>query len=745
MSFTSGDKRAISEDKQPPWDVERRRLKREMEIKDDAIEDLTRDLRLSKDAEAKALKRFERALEYTREVEEKLDHLRSCFDDEREELMSKLKELKETLMKKDEELMNLKAEKDERIEELIRVNEDLRSSRDEIVYDLSSQIQMLLEMLNHKDWEASLCEFNDSAFVSRANYVKCSLVASKEAAKTTVVSEEELSGVNGVACNQKSQSPEYIQMSGSDDDEVSCHANASLCYRSDYKFSTSHKQKVPVIRECEDKLNRKMKTPGLEANDCENVTTSKKTDVLEYTSKCQQKLEKNVLECLADVAVDSEKDAEFCAEGVCAQHRNGLHSPGRRGYEKRCIGRAAARAEHLVDSDRNSDKKSGNELKHQDPGRLNTCRKLALNINMAKSHEKAVEQFMEKSSSVILERVRKILDDRPTDKVSHKRVKTMKTQPTLPTKERQQSLKVNTPHLVKEPTMCYKFITKCRPRRLVELINHLNPKQMEAVRQIGFGGLLHVKVTSMPQGILPWLISAFCDRSHMFTVSATKEFLLSKDDVHDFFGLPRGPNKVDLVATGNSKLSSQEDLKDVWRSKFGIVGTKDGISLSKAYAKLLNSKDGGVEFKRLFVLYTMSSFLAPTSNHVLDFKLLRAVQDVRQIRQLDWCSYVFDNLVTAISSCRTGRSLMCGCTLFLMLAYFHRFDFHGEVQPFSLPLIQHWTDEKLSDRVNRESHTGCLGNAPLTQVLYPICVNYPPTPAESKLNDAQPSGFGVRP
>ncbi|KAL9228017.1 hypothetical protein vseg_003640 [Gypsophila vaccaria] len=470
--------------KQLAWDAERQRLRRALEMKDEVIDSLTSKLGITKDAEARAVKRYERALEYSIEAGEKLD-----------QFASKLTELEHCLVLKTEELRNIKADKDARIQELKR-------SRDVIMRDLSSRIHELNDrFLNHRDFD----------------------------------------------------------------------------------------------------------------------------------------------------------------------------------------------------------------------------------INRTKSHKKAVEQSMKKASSVSLKRARKILDERSTDKVSHKRVKTMKTQPILSTEERQQSLKVNIPHPVEEPIMRCKFTTKCRPRGLVELINHLNPKQMEAVRQIGFGGLLHVKVTHMPQRILPWLIDAFCDRSHMFRISATKEFLLSKDDVHDFFGLPRGHKKLHFVATGKSKLSSQRNLKRVWRRKFGIVGTKEAIPLSKVLAKLLNSKDSGVVFKRLFVLYTMSSFLAPTSNHALDLKLLRAVQDVGEIRQLDWCSYVFDNLVTAISDCRTGRSNVCGCTLFLMLSYFHRFDFHGEVQPFSLPLIQHWTDEKLSDRVNRESQTGCLGNAPLSQVLYPICVNGPPT------------------
>ncbi|KAH9617545.1 hypothetical protein KSS87_000858 [Heliosperma pusillum] len=40
-----------------------------------------------------------------------------------------------------------------------------------------------------------------------------------------------------------------------------------------------------------------------------------------------------------------------------------------------------------------------------------------------------------------------------------------------------------------------KLQTKCRPGQLVELINSLSKEQKEAVREIGFGGLLQLKVT----------------------------------------------------------------------------------------------------------------------------------------------------------------------------------------------------------------------------------------------------------
>ncbi|KAH9604937.1 hypothetical protein KSS87_017201, partial [Heliosperma pusillum] len=67
-----------------------------------------------------------------------------------------------------------------------------------------------------------------------------------------------------------------------------------------------------------------------------------------------------------------------------------------------------------------------------------------------------------------------------------------------------------------------------------------------------------------------------------------------------------------------------------------------------------------------------------------------------------------------------GKSIVSGCILVVMLAYFHRFNFKGDVMGHTLPLISHWDDEKLSKKVQDEKKTRSLGNAPLSKIDYPI-------------------------
>ncbi|KAK9707373.1 hypothetical protein RND81_07G193200 [Saponaria officinalis] len=262
---------------------------------------------------------------------------------------------------------------------------------------------------------------------------------------------------------------------------------------------------------------------------------------------------------------------------------------------------------------------------------------------------------------------------------------------------------------------------KCRPLNLAELVLGLTTEQMAAVQEIGFGGLLHLKVKRVPKHIVGMLLSAFNDGSFMFHTKKV-DFLLRKEDVHDCFLLPIGPKEVPILETGRWK-SSQDlsiELKDKWRKEFGVEGSSTAILIGKLHEKLLKTKDCGEEFKRMFVLYSMSAFLAPTTNSTVDQKLLLAVEDVSEIRRLDWCTYVFKSLVKACLDSKKNPRFIGGCIVFFMIAYFHRFDFQGEAAPTSLPLIQHWDYERLKTRAGADLKSGFLSNAVVSSTRYPI-------------------------
>ncbi|KAK9673245.1 hypothetical protein RND81_12G155400 [Saponaria officinalis] len=273
-----------------------------------------------------------------------------------------------------------------------------------------------------------------------------------------------------------------------------------------------------------------------------------------------------------------------------------------------------------------------------------------------------------------------------------------------------------------------KINVKCRGSRLMKLIKGLNDAQRAAVKRIGFGGVLELKFSNYPLSHVHLFLDAFKDESYVFRASKLKEFMVTKHDIYDCFLIPLGPNPLKLVPTGRQKASQEEEfkgLKDRWRKAYNVLKAADPIPLGKVLTDLEADKNGGDQFCRLFVLFIMSSFLCPTSNNGVDLKLLKAVEDVNAIARYDWCSYVLQGIVNAAVDAQRSPAFLLGCIPFLMITYFQRFDFRGEVSPHDLPLIMHWDEKRLTTRILFEVARGGLGRQTWSEVKYPRCIHAP--------------------
>nr|GMD87509.1 Peptidase C48, SUMO/Sentrin/Ubl1 [Ipomoea batatas] len=83
--------------------------------------------------------------------------------------------------------------------------------------------------------------------------------------------------------------------------------------------------------------------------------------------------------------------------------------------------------------------------------------------------------------------------------------------------------------------------TRCRPKRLVCAIKDFNSRQCEAVREIGFGGVLELQVTDAPLRLGYWLVTNFHPEDMSVHLPNGMKLLLTKDDVAATLGLPSGP------------------------------------------------------------------------------------------------------------------------------------------------------------------------------------------------------------
>ncbi|KAH6773217.1 hypothetical protein C2S51_011621 [Perilla frutescens var. frutescens] len=232
------------------------------------------------------------------------------------------------------------------------------------------------------------------------------------------------------------------------------------------------------------------------------------------------------------------------------------------------------------------------------------------------------------------------------------------------------------------------YVFKSRPSSIYSLMSSLNEEQQKAVKDIGFGG---------------------------------DKFVVTPDDICDVFLLPR--NEGSHVEKGRNDPFIKSFLTD-WNKKY----SEKRLMIVSGVRSLLGDPcldDGGDDFKRLFVIYVMSVFFAPTMNRTTHLNLIKSVIEVHRISSFDWCSYVLDKLCRAIVYFRKNLDTkhVIGCVLVLPLLYLHHLKWRGFIEPSTLPLIRHWNASKFNKRFLEETKAGGYGQGEFVNGVYPVSCN----------------------
>ncbi|KAL2944640.1 Molybdopterin synthase catalytic subunit [Bienertia sinuspersici] len=198
---------------------------------------------------------------------------------------------------------------------------------------------------------------------------------------------------------------------------------------------------------------------------------------------------------------------------------------------------------------------------------------------------------------------------------------------------------------------------------------------------------------------------------------------LSANDVYDVFQLPRNEGN-DVIETPRHRPAGDPNriIVDRWRSRFEVPDKQQSAFLHQLANAIKATNEANDDFKRDFVAYALGVLLAQTPNKMIDVKVLKAVEDIDNINTLDWCKYLLEHLGKCVYRWKkniTDESVG-GCVLFLQIVYLHRSKFQGVTPLYSLPLIRHWNDDIVKQRLNNEKLAG-FGTSLLDLESFPIC------------------------
>ncbi|KAL6137902.1 hypothetical protein ACLB2K_063191 [Fragaria x ananassa] len=240
----------------------------------------------------------------------------------------------------------------------------------------------------------------------------------------------------------------------------------------------------------------------------------------------------------------------------------------------------------------------------------------------------------------------------------------------------------------------YKVDTRTSLHRFKSLIGEFNEEKLAACRELGFGPLLKLAITKMHLSILRLIVDATSASDKSITMHGTK-LPLSANDVENVMGLKNGGSPV--VFEGHVK-----DYTELEATANEMAGPDHKIQLAKVEAYLKETQLVDDKFKRLFILFTMSTIISPTASLSIPKKWLLCARNPADCALKNWAEYVFDSLMAGISEfqqrengAKTSGKFYSGCVLFLEL--FH-FDCVGHEKHFvdrSLYPIEAWGDKEV--------------------------------------------------
>lgn len=198
--------------------------------------------------------------------------------------------------------------------------------------------------------------------------------------------------------------------------------------------------------------------------------------------------------------------------------------------------------------------------------------------------------------------------------------------------------------------------TNCSPRRFKLLIDKLNERQLQAVNEVGFGGLLFIRCKKLHRPLLNWLVEQFDERRHSFRIGEC-ELHITDRDVSLILGLRTDGEPITLDPC--------EILSTDLRRAFNCSG--DLINLD-TLDKIMVGGSYGNEFKQAFILYSLGVILCPGARPNARAIYLQHLQDISQASRMSWGRHVIDTLVESLSTYRRNeRKYLGGCMLLLQV------------------------------------------------------------------------------
>ncbi|KAJ0596414.1 hypothetical protein HanHA89_Chr04g0142501 [Helianthus annuus] len=251
------------------------------------------------------------------------------------------------------------------------------------------------------------------------------------------------------------------------------------------------------------------------------------------------------------------------------------------------------------------------------------------------------------------------------------------------------------------------ILLRCQPNSYMDTVRRFSKKQIDDVRDMGFGAILDININHISTRLAYWLARNFDEKFDKLNVGK-HQIKITPDTVYEVFGIPKGPKKVEIIAD-KRKVKKQEkiEIRDTFIRQWGQNAR---ITHGLIANTMENQRDGGSLLKLNFLVYWMTFFAEITKATLANDRCLLGVEDVEEIKNLDWCSYRLETLRRTRAGWKNYKIQFVGPVAFLTLLYTHEYNkklnlFEKAVE---MPVIRYITSSEIDKVEDHISDNGPL-------------------------------------
>ncbi|EEC73277.1 hypothetical protein OsI_07420 [Oryza sativa Indica Group] len=247
-------------------------------------------------------------------------------------------------------------------------------------------------------------------------------------------------------------------------------------------------------------------------------------------------------------------------------------------------------------------------------------------------------------------------------------------------------------------------------KQLADLFSDIGDQQKELVRQMGFDGLLSMRLTKLNKQFGAWILCKLDPSSGNLFAGSKHEICLTCEDVSLLLGIPCGRKQI-LPAIKN-------EVKDVkaYMCEIFEKDSFDGITiatiqriLEKKFTRTMTVYEQ-IVFKTAFIIFVVTKFLAPQSvNNHISIRYMKALVDVENIHKYNWAEFVLHEIKDAAAALqdkirhRKSIGYINGCIILPELFYLHNLDFGTDTPGHkNIPRIGVYNDSMIAEFIDRD-------------------------------------------